>query len=233
MTISNARSGLTLARTTSLIADWTTDRTDRGDRPVRRLGLLGLVALTSFSFGCAETDRDLYASCDVGTTEFWNTLGRKVVWLGGCNTFVQERWDGVQWVNQDGDIACFWEGFAQPVPAKESRSTSFTARDPGTWRLAYEVGFNCQADQPLRDQFCSHVTQVVTDEFKVLAADDDEGFCTETGGDWNAGYCGDLFCGQPNTCLAIIPGYHCGPDAYFVPGEGCVEDPACDGGANE
>lgn len=198
-----------------------------------RTSLLAICGLLLLVIGCADTDREMYASGDPGTTNFTMKIGRMPVWLGGCNVFVQQQWDGVQWIDRGGELACFWEGFAQPVAPRETLTSSFTARDPGTWRLAYEVGIGCQPDQPLNRGNCEGLTSVVSNTFTVLDPDDDEGFCTATGGDWNVAYCGDLYCGQPNACLALIPGCDCGPDANFERAVGCVEDPACSGGGSD
>ncbi|MEM6292777.1 MAG: hypothetical protein AAGA54_16000 [Myxococcota bacterium] len=57
---------------------------------------------------------------------------------------------------------------------------------------------------------------------------DPQALCEATGGTWDPVACGDYVCGVPNPCEAIIPGCDCGPDANFVDGEGCVDDPKCE-----
>lgn len=58
--------------------------------------------------------------------------------------------------------------------------------------------------------------------------DDPQGLCEATGGTWDPNACEDYVCGVPNACEAVIPGCDCGPDANFVEGEGCVDDPKCE-----
>lgn len=186
--------------------------------------LAGLTLLTS---ACARTDQGLYASGDPGEATFENLLKHMPVWLGGCTAFVQERKAGGSWINEGGEFVCFFEGFASPVAPRSTQTDPFTARDPGTWRLAYDVGFGCQPDQPLSSEHCQRLTQIVSNEFRVAVVDDHETFCTETGGFWDLGSCGNYFCGAPPICAAVIPGCDCGPDANFVNGIGCVDDPVC------
>ncbi len=59
------------------------------------------------------------------------------------------------------------------------------------------------------------------------APESDAQLCQLSDGVWNEAACGHYQCGQPNACAAVIPGCDCGPDANFVEGEGCVEDPVC------
>ncbi len=51
--------------------------------------------------------------------------------------------------------------------------------------------------------------------------------CEETGGTWDPTSCGDYDCGEVPPCAAVIPGCDCGPDANFVPLQGCQPDPTC------
>ena len=55
----------------------------------------------------------------------------------------------------------------------------------------------------------------------------DEQLCKRSGGTWDLTACGHRVCGQPNACLALVPGCDCGPDANFVDGIGCQPDPTC------
>jgi len=61
----------------------------------------------------------------------------------------------------------------------------------------------------------------------ACAGNDKQDLCESTGGTWDPFACGDYFCGQPNLCLAIIPGCNCGEEANFVAGAGCVPDSQC------
>jgi hypothetical protein len=51
--------------------------------------------------------------------------------------------------------------------------------------------------------------------------------CEQTGGTWDPGACYDYGCGEPNDCMAVIPGCDCGPLANYRYGLGCEEDPVC------
>lgn len=195
-------------------------------------GIATRVALIALLAGCsAQTDRDVYAPGDSGTSTFMNRIDGLTAWLGGCSPFVQQRWDGDRWISEGGDIVCFWEGFASPVEGVGTRIDSFEARTPGTWRLAYHVGVGCSADEPLRPESCPRIGTIRSNEFVVADASDREAYCTATDGIWNPLSCGDYQCGSPPVCAAVIPGCDCGPSANFVVGEGCVEDPSCGGTA--
>jgi hypothetical protein len=192
--------------------------------PLRVSALLVAVVL---GLACsAQTDRNLYLEAEAGSSEFSNRRPLPV-WLGGCNTFVQERWTGGGWSNEGGEVVCFWEGFAQPVAANSSLKQAFTARDAGRWRLAYLVGLSCDPEQPLSPKHCSYLRTIYSNEFEVVQKTDDQQLCEETGGVWDPVSCGDYFCGQFPLCDAIIPGCDCGPLANFIEGEGCAPDPAC------
>jgi len=192
---------------------------------VARLALAGLLALM---VGCPRTDQAQYEELEVGEATFRNSTSQSTLWLGGCNAFEQQRLLNGEWISQGGDIPCLWEGLASPLAPGDVRVDSFTARSAGTWRLSYPVGFGCRPDQPLHPVHCSHVTQLTTNTFDVGTPDPDEAFCFDSGGFWDLASCGDYTCGTRQFCAAVIPGCDCGPNANFVSGVGCVDDPSCD-----
>ncbi len=63
--------------------------------------------------------------------------------------------------------------------------------------------------------------------------DEEEALCNETGGRWDDTACGHYQCGEPNVCLALIPGCDCGEGQNFDPRRGCFQDDACEGGSNQ
>lgn len=204
------------------------------DSTLKSFSIIGfLLANLILLAGCyAQTDREIYAPGDSGTATFTNSA-MLPAWLGGCTPFVQQRWDGKDWISEGGEFQCFWEGVATPVPRQSSREDSLTARTPGEWRLAYDVGLACRPDEPLGEKTCRRLSVIHTKPFVVAELDDDEAFCVATGGSWDLGSCGDYQCGQPPICAAVIPGCDCGPDANFIRGDGCVENPICTDGGDE
>jgi hypothetical protein len=188
------------------------------------LCLLGLALLAGCS---AETDRNIYFPDEPGRATFRNRSS-DTAWLGGCNPFLHERWDGTRWVSEGGEITCVWEGLAKPVPKLRKRIDPLTARAPGTWRLAYAVGLDCHPDEPLQSESCGPIGTVYSNTFTVAEPDDHEAYCHVTGGFWDLTSCGDYLCGNAPICLAVIPGCDCGTASNFVPGEGCVADATCD-----
>ena len=201
----------------------------RSRRPARFVRWLCMSLLAVVLGGCPVVDSRLYTEGDVGIAELENPFQSLTLWLGGCTAFVQEEWVEGEWVGRGGEFDCFWEGFAQPVAPKETREDKFVARDPGKWRLAYDVGFGCSADAPLSTDACRRVMRVPSRPFEVVAIDD-EALCTGTGGTWDPLSCGHYPCGFVPECEAIIPGCDCGPGSTFVDGVGCQVDASCQDG---
>ena len=179
------------------------------------------------SLACARTDANRYGTDDSGISIFKNTNRQKTIWLQGCNVFVQQEKVGEVWVDRGGDLNCFWEGFAQPVPPRGMRSDPFTARTPGQWRLAYDVGFGCSATEPFSSENCALTSRIFSNVFDVIDPLGDQALCTASGGAWDPLSCGHYSCGYFPECDAIIPGCDCGPGGNFEPGVGCVDDPTC------
>lgn len=197
------------------------------DRLVSRLvRMLGVSLLALGVAGCSMTDADLYEPGESGTATFLNLSRKATLWLGGCTTFVQEEWVGGEWVDRGGEFVCFWEGFARPVAPEESVVEPFVARDPGRWRLTYDVGFDCDPGAPLSQPNCRSLQRISSAPFEVADLGE-EALCQNSGGTWDPLSCGDYTCGAFPECDAIIPGCDCGPGRNFVPGIGCEDDPAC------
>ncbi len=187
-----------------------------------------LVVIAASAVACQpRTDDTVYQSGEVGEASFFNSFRKLTLWLGGCNAFVQQQLDAGAWLDRGGEIDCFWEGFAQPVAPRSERVDSFTARDPGVWRLAYDVGIGCRADQPLSAEYCDRITRITSNRFEVVATSDEETLCLDSGGAWDPLSCGHYTCGNFPECDAVIPGCDCGPGANFEHGVGCVSDRSC------
>lgn len=175
--------------------------------------------------GCwAETDRTLYAAGDAGVATFSNGSS-DTLWFGGCHAFVQERWNGSDWVDEGPDWLCVWEGYATPLPPRESRSDGFRARTPGDWRLAYQVGHGCTPGQPLGQPSCKRIETVHSNAFQVATVSAAEQSCRDTGGVWDPLSCGHYDCGLRPLCQAVIPGCDCGHGSVFLDGLGCIAVP--------
>jgi hypothetical protein len=126
--------------------------------------LLALLLLVACD---VETDRSQYAAGQSGVATFRNTLGA-TLFLAGCAHFEYEKLVAGRWVSQGSDIACFWEGHAQPVQPGEEVADPIRAREAGTWRLRYDVGVGCSAKRPL--QRCDRRFEVTSNEFEVVAS---------------------------------------------------------------
>ena len=178
-----------------------------------------------------STDATTYAPGDIGEAEFRNTWRNRILWFGGCNAFTQQSLEASRWIDRGGEVTCVWEGFADPLDPHSSRIDAFTAREAGTWRLNYDVGFGCSPDAPLSATDCLFFTQVTSNPFAVVEAVSDEMLCTETAGLWDPLSCGHYACGNFPDCDAVVPGCDCGAGSNFVEGIGCVEDASCSAGA--
>lgn len=198
-------------------------------RTVSRAARAAVLLLGALALGCPQTDRERYWPGDPGQATYLNHSRTLTTWFGGCNAFVQQEHDGIAWVDRGGEVTCIWEGFADPLPPGETRVDPFTARTPGRWRLAYDIGFGCRADAPLSGANCRITTRVLSNAFEVLDPAREDVLCEQTGGLWDPLSCGHYLCGDAPDCRAIVPGCDCGPDASFVSGEGCVPDASCPG----
>ena len=164
-----------------------------------------------------ETDRTQYAVGESGVATFRNDLGA-TLYLGGCAHFEYEKLVAGSWVAQGSDIACFWEGNADPVAPGDQVADPLRARTPGTWRLRYEVGVGCSAKKPLHR--CDRVFEVTSNEFEVVGA---SAGCAVAG-------CSGQLCLESHladdlvTTCEWLPEYACLRDARcgpFGPGGAC------------
>jgi hypothetical protein len=163
------------------------------------------------------TDRTRYAVGDTGVATFHNQLAT-TLYLAGCNHFDYEKRVGDAWVSQGPDLACIWEGLADPVTTGEIVSDPIRARAPGTWRLRYAVGAGCSESAPLAESNCRVVREIFSNEFEV----DDAG-CVVTG-------CSGELCAASEVASSCIflPRYACFRDAEcgrFGPGDTCAWKP--------
>jgi|GEM_PF-2445902 len=168
--------------------------------------------------GCdVETDRVEYAVGESGVATFRNRAPW-TLYLGGCAHFEYEKLVDGQWLPQGADVACVWEGNAQPVRPGRAVEDPLRAREPGTWRLRYAVGVGCSATHPL--QRCDRVYAVTSPAFEVRASG---AGCAVTG--CSAQLCVDArLAGEiATTCewrpeYACLRGARCGP---FGPDGAC------------
>lgn len=172
----------------------------------------------AFLLACtAQTDRDHYAAGETGIVAFEN-LADDTVYLGGCSHFDYEKQIDGKWVSQGPDIACVWEGFAEPVPPGASVVDPILAREPGTWRLRYPIGVDCATATPLSERHCRDVGAIVSNPFEVHASD-----CVVTG-------CSGQLCAEEpvaSTC-EWLPQYACYQSARcgrFGAGGSCAWEP--------
>ena len=115
-----------------------------------------------------ETDRDVHVAGDPAVARFSNRT-EQTIYLDGCFPFCFEKLDEGDWVDGGAPLMCIWEGFAQPVAPGERIVTPFGAPgEPGTWRLSYPVGMQCDPGQPLRAEHCGFTTSVPSPSFSVL-----------------------------------------------------------------
>lgn len=186
-----------------------------GARPWSRSSAWLLAALLA---ACApETDRDRYTVGESGVATFRNEAPT-TVFLRGCDHFDYEMRVGAEWVSQGPDAVCVWEGFADPVPPGGSATDPITAREPGTWRLRYEVGIGCSETAPLDQEHCAAVGRIASNEFEVL-----ESGCVVSG-------CSGQICADEpwgSTC-EWLPHYACFREARcgrFGPEGACAWEP--------
>lgn len=174
---------------------------------------IALPAAALLTAACAETDRDSYPSGAAGTVRFHN-ITRVPVYLAGCSHFDYEKQVGARWVSQGPAAVCVWEGFAQPVPPDGVVTEPIETREPGVWRLRYQVGVGCSAAAPLREADCTAVEEFHSNEFEVL----DSG-CVVSG-------CSGQICAEQAwaTTCEWLPQYACFHQARcgnFGPGGAC------------
>jgi hypothetical protein len=169
-----------------------------------QIGLVAFIPLALLSACSVETDRQIYVSGDEGMARFSNHL-TQAVYLGGCFPFVFEKLEGSRWDSRGAPVMCVWEGLAQPVAPGERVDTAFNAPgEPGTWRLSYPVGLQCDPSQPLGDSHCAFTSSVPGAPFAVL------GECQLPEG------CGPLL-GMPN--------WLCPDGSMGGPTDRCLESP--------
>jgi hypothetical protein len=137
------------------------------------------------------------------------------VYLDGCSHFQYEKQAGAKWVPQGPAAVCVWEGFARPVPPGGVVREPFEAREPGTWRLRYPVGFGCSETAPLREGDCKRIVEVESNAFAVAGSG-----CVVSG-------CSGQICADrewASTC-EWLPHYACYREARcgpFGPGGSCA-----------
>jgi hypothetical protein len=177
---------------------------------------IGCIALAA----CApETDRARYEVGESGLATFRNDM-RATLWLGGCGHYDYEKRVGDEWVGKGRDLACVWEGLADPVAPGERVEDPIRAREPGVWRLRYPVGVGCSASQPLAEAHCAVVGEIVSNEFEVVGSD-----CLQTG-------CSGQLCAEDHviTTCEWLPHYACYGAAgvrcgRYGPGGSCAFEP--------
>lgn len=175
------------------------------------------VAIALLLAACTPaTDRDRYEVGESGTATLHNGL-TSPLYLGGCNHFDYQKQIGDDWVSQGSDLACVWEGTAQPVAPGASVVDPIVAREPGTWRLRYPVGSGCSDAAPLASEHCALVTEITSNEFEVADAKGDA--CVVTG-------CSSQICAAEHmaTTCEWLPQYACYRDARcgrYGPGGSC------------
>lgn len=179
------------------------------------------VCLAVLLAGCApRTDRESYRSGESGTARFVNGLAVPV-YLAGCSHLDYQKLVGGKWVSQGPDIQCVWEGFAQPVAPGEVVVDPIVAREPGTWRLRYDVGVGCSERQPLRSEHCQAFGTLSSNEFEVTAALS-ASRCVVAG--CSGELCVDESLGDIATICVWLPEYACLREARcgpFGPGGSC------------
>ena len=164
-----------------------------------------------------QTDRDVYATGEPGTSTFTNQVAIPL-YLGGCGHFDYEKRVGDAWVPQSPDVVCVWQGLAQPVPPGSAVTDDLRAREPGIWRLRYEVGAGCDSAAPLDAEHCKHLQTITSNEFQVIANG-----CVVTG-------CSGELCADretPSPCIWRAE-YACYRDAVcgrFGPADACAWEP--------
>jgi hypothetical protein len=133
-----------------------------------RFTSLAAVLVAPIVLGCAFVDRESYEAGETGTTRFWN-LSREVLYLDGCSPHGFEKLEAGGWSDRGPAQVCVWEGFAQPVAAREGSAAVFDAPDEaGTWRLAYTYGRGCDPQQPLVPAHCAAILETHTPPFDVV-----------------------------------------------------------------
>jgi eight-cysteine-cluster-containing protein len=101
-----------------------------------------------------------------------------------------------------------WEGIAQPVAPGESVTDPIFAREPGTWRLRYEVGVGCSDRKPLGSADCRRVFEVESNEFTVVG-----GGCVVAG-------CSGELCIEKGRDDVVTP-------CVWLPQYECLEETRC------
>jgi hypothetical protein len=178
-----------------------------------------LLAACGLVVACRPTtDRARYEPGETGSATFQNPLSTPVH-LGGCGHFEYERRVGDAWVGQGSDIACIWEGFAEPVAPGGVVVDPLVAREPGRWRLRYAVGLGCSERQPL--SACPVIEEITSAPFEVVASG-----CVVTG-------CSSHVCAEDHvaTTCEWLPHYACYRDARcgrFGPGGRCAWEPTAE-----
>jgi hypothetical protein len=133
-----------------------------------RVAPLAAVLFAPIVFGCAFVDRESYESGETGTTSFWNP-SREPLYLDGCSPHGFEKLEARGWTDRGPAQVCVWEGYAQPVEARQGVTAHFWAPDePGTWRLAYTYGRGCDPEQPLAPAHCTAILATHTPAFEVV-----------------------------------------------------------------
>jgi hypothetical protein len=122
--------------------------------------------------GCTvwvETDKDEYSTGEEGLATLHND-SPQTIYLSGCADFVYEKLrDDGTWADMGPDKVCVWEGYARPMePHGGALSTMLQFNETGTWRLHYNIGYECKEKMPLNEENCASITDIFSNEIEVI-----------------------------------------------------------------
>ena len=115
------------------------------------------------------TDKDVYSSGAQGISEVTNDASF-TIFLPGCSAFQRQQYDGTKWVDVTPEHLCIVEGTAIAIPSRGRARFSFLAKNPGIFRLNYQIAWGCLQGMPLSQASCSSHAFVHTPVFAVSFA---------------------------------------------------------------
>jgi hypothetical protein len=113
-----------------------------------------------------ETDASVYIVHASGQATLVNDSDEEI-FVPGCPSLSIDRWDGADWIAEGDSVVCVWEGLATPVGPGEELVYEFRSDTIGTRRSSLTIGQGCDPDQPLSEEACCRVDEVVSNEFDV------------------------------------------------------------------